>query len=183
MEGTFLGKKHVEELSFEVKTGGELAARGWAEIAVSELLALNDPNLDGLITAYCQQFGIGSRVASFLVLENENDYKRLNLEDERGKVLRDDMGDFLKLAWKQLGKATSAKETFIRLLDRLSNRAPVMAGANGNDVRKLLALLVDADFEVPSGRTSGQHRSSCRPAGGVRAGARSEPGGRGRLRA
>ena len=58
-------------------------------------------NLDGLITAYCQQFGIGCRVASFLVLENENDYKRLNLEEERGEVLRDDLDDFLKLAWKQ----------------------------------------------------------------------------------
>jgi von Willebrand factor type A domain/Vault protein inter-alpha-trypsin domain len=151
LEGTFLGKKHVEELNIEVKSGAELAARGWAEIAVSELLALNDPGLDSLITAYCQQFGIGSRVASFLVLENENDYKRLNLEDERGKVLRDDMGDFLKLAWKQLGKATSAKDAFIRLLDRLSNRAPVMAGGNGNDAHKLLALLVDADFDIPLG--------------------------------
>jgi hypothetical protein len=155
LEGTFLGKKHVEELSIDVKLGGELAARGWAEIAVSELLALNDPGLDGLITAYCQQFGIGSRVASFLVLENENDYKRLNLEEERGKVLRDDMADFLKQAWQRLGKATSAKETFVRLLDRLSRRAPVMAGGHSNDVRKLLALLGDADFEVPLGELRG----------------------------
>ena len=155
LEGTFLGKKHVEELSLEVKTSGELAPRGWAEIAVSELLALNDPGLDSLITAYCQQFGIGSRVASFLVLENENDYKRLNLEEERGKVLRDDMGDFLKTAWQQLGKLTSAKESFVRLLDRLSNRAPVMAGVNGDEVRKLLSLLMDADFEVPQGELKG----------------------------
>ena len=42
----------------------------------ASLLALNDPKLDPLVTAYCQQFGVGSRVASFLVLENEADYKR-----------------------------------------------------------------------------------------------------------
>ena len=47
------------------------------------------------MTAYCQQFGIGSRVASFLVLENENDYKRLNLEEERGKTVNGDLGLFL----------------------------------------------------------------------------------------
>jgi hypothetical protein len=55
---------------------------------VSSLLALNDPKFDGLVTAYCQQFGIGSKFASFLVLENVNDYKHFNLEEERGKTLR-----------------------------------------------------------------------------------------------
>ena len=139
-----------------MKSSSELAARGWAEIAVSELLALNDPKLDGLVTAYCQQFGIASRVASLLVLENDNDFKRLNLEEERGKVLPDDMGEFLAKAWKQLTKVISPKESFIRLLDRLATRAPVMAGANGNEVRKLLALLPDNDFEVPAGDLQGK---------------------------
>ena len=67
---------------------------------MASLLGLNDPKFDGLVTAYCQQFGIGSRVASFLVLENEADYKRFNLEDERGKTLADDLGKFLDVTWK-----------------------------------------------------------------------------------
>ncbi len=175
LEGTFLGEKHAEEMSFEVKTGSELSARGWAEIAVSELLALNDPGLDNLITAYCQQFGIGSKVASFLVLENEADYKRLNLEDERGKVLRDDMGDFLKLAWKQLGKTTSAKDSFVRLLDRLSNRAPVMAWLRRQRHSQTVGSARGRRLRSPTGRSSGRHRSSRRLAGGVRAGARARP--------
>ena len=87
VEGTFQGQKVVEEYPLEVAGAGELAGRGWAEIAVASLLALNDPTLDNLVTAYCQQFGIASRVASFLVLENVNDYKRLNLEEERGKTV------------------------------------------------------------------------------------------------
>src|SRR5262249_14927607 len=80
VEGTFLGKKVVREYPVEVDGAGELAPRGWGEIAVASLLALHDPGLEPLATAYCQQFGIASRVASFLVLENERDFKRFNLE-------------------------------------------------------------------------------------------------------
>ena len=93
LEGTFLGKKLVQEYPIEIKGSGELAPRGWAEIAVASLLALNDPKLDSLVTAYCQQYGVASRVASFLVLENEADYKRLNLEEERGKTVNGDLGE------------------------------------------------------------------------------------------
>src|SRR5204863_2763520 len=87
VEGNFCGQKFAEEYPVEIVNSGELAGRGWAEVAVASLLALNDPKLDSLVTAYCQQFGIASRVASFLVLENAADYKRLNLEDERGKIV------------------------------------------------------------------------------------------------
>src|SRR5207249_4470623 len=48
LEGTFLGQKHVEEYPIDVAVAGELAPRGWAEIAVASLLALNDPKLDDL---------------------------------------------------------------------------------------------------------------------------------------
>src|SRR5205823_6033327 len=72
IEGMFQGKKFVQEFPVAITGSGELAPRGWAEIAVASLLGLNDPALDTLVTAYCQQFGVGSRVASFLVLENEN---------------------------------------------------------------------------------------------------------------
>ncbi len=92
VQGTFRGKKFVEEFNFDLFVSGELAPRAWAEVAVASLLALNDPKLDELVTAYCQQFGIASRVASFLVLENDAEYKRLNLDQERGKTLNEDMG-------------------------------------------------------------------------------------------
>ena len=38
VEGTFQGKKHVEEFPVEVALGGELAARGWAEIQTAKEL-------------------------------------------------------------------------------------------------------------------------------------------------
>jgi tetratricopeptide (TPR) repeat protein len=136
---------------YAIKAGGfgELAPRGWAEIAVASLLALNEPRFDSLITAYCQEFGIGSRVASFLVLENDNDYKRLDLQRERGNIIRGDLGQFLDIAWQALGRAITPREAFERFLAKLDARAA------SPELRTLLGLLGDKDFELPEGDVGG----------------------------
>jgi tetratricopeptide (TPR) repeat protein len=153
VEGMFAGQKFAEEYPVELANSGELAARGWAEVAVASLLALNDPKLDSLVTAYCQQFGIASRVASFLVLENAADYKRLNLEEERGKIVPGgDVGRFLDEAWKALGKPLSARDAFLRFLDKIE---PRVKARNSERLKKLLPLLTDADFELPEAMIKG----------------------------
>src|SRR5262249_17485755 len=75
VEGNFQGKPYSQSFALDVKADGELAARGWGEVAVASLLALNDPWVEGLVTAYCQKFNIASRSGSFLILESEADYK------------------------------------------------------------------------------------------------------------
>src|SRR5262249_54871715 len=119
-------------------------------------LALNDPTLDSLVTAYCQQFGIGSRVASFLVLENASDYKRLNLEEERGKTVQGDLSQFLDVLWKGLGQGVTARESFTRFLDRVGPKVKLFDGADGAHVKKLLELLKDDDFETPDAPLAGK---------------------------
>jgi tetratricopeptide (TPR) repeat protein len=155
VEGTFNGQRFAQEYSLEARGDGELAPRGWGEVAVASLLALNDPKLEGLATAYCQQFGICSRVASFLVLENENDYKRLNLEQERGRTLSGDLAKFLDESWATLGKPATAREQFTRFLKQVDGRTKLLEGQNGKHVAKLLALLKDADFDIPAGTIAG----------------------------
>jgi hypothetical protein len=155
VEGTFNGEKFAQEYPIEAKGDGELSPRGWGEIAVASLLALSDPKLEGLATAYCQQFGIGSRAASFLVLENENEYKRFNLEEERGKTLAGDLAKYLDEAWAAFGKPVSARERFVRFLNQVDGRTSVLNGDNGKHVAKLLALLKDADFELPANPIAG----------------------------
>jgi hypothetical protein len=150
LEGTFLGKHFAQEYPLDITGGSELAPRGWAEIAVASLLALNDPKLDSLVTAYCQEFGIASRVASFLVLENAADYKRFNLEEERGKTVAGDLGQFLDDLWANLGRVINPREAIARFLNQLGPRV------QSNDVLKLLALLPDnafdlADSPIPGG--------------------------------
>jgi hypothetical protein len=155
LEGTFLGKKLVQEYPLEVKGSSEQAPRGWAEIAVASLLAMNDPALDPLVTAYCQQFGIGSRVASFLVLENDADYKRFKLEEERDKTVHGDLGQFLTRAWGDLGKVVSPRAAFERFLAQVEPRVKLLAGKDGGHVKKLLGLLADKDFELPEAAVGG----------------------------
>jgi hypothetical protein len=150
VEGRFQGQKFVQEYPVEVSAAGELASRGWAEIAVASLLALNDPHLDSLVTAYCQQFGIGSRVASFLVLENDADYKRFNLDEERGKTISGDLGHYLDTMWQGLARVILPREAFVQFLTQLNTRVPVLSGPDGDHVKKLLALLSDADYETPA---------------------------------
>jgi tetratricopeptide (TPR) repeat protein len=182
VEGTFLGERVVYEYPIEIGSASELAARGWGELAVSSLLALSDAKLDSLVTAYCQQFGIGSRVASFLVLENQADYKRLNLEEERGKAVPGgDLEKFLDDAWRNLArviKPRQAYEHFLKTIEgrlnlRLLNWGPkpvdfvppfgsprppfwMQPGFKEADhIRNLLFLLSDNDFELPETATGG----------------------------
>jgi hypothetical protein len=163
VEGSFLGQKWSREYPVDVAASGELAPRAWAEIAVASLLELHDPKLDNLVTAYCQQFGVGSRVASFLVLENDADYKRLNLEEERGKTLTGDLRRFLDEAWRGLAQVVSPRAAWERVLGQLGTHLPPAAGPD--HVRKLLAVLTDADCELPSVRLSGAlvHKSDVPP--------------------
>jgi hypothetical protein len=155
VEGTFLGRKTALEYPLEIRDKGDLAGRGWAEIAVAGLLALHDSKLDGLVTAYCQEFGIASRVASFLILENANEYKRLNLEEERGKTVHGDLGQYLEDLWQALGKAMPPKEAFRQFLAQVDPRIQAVQGPNGAHVRQLLDVLSDKDFELPRAELRG----------------------------
>jgi hypothetical protein len=96
-------------------------------------------------------------VASFLVLENPADYKRLDLEAERGKTVPGgDVAKFLDEAWKTIGKVVSAKDAFLRFIAQVDPRVHLTDGAQGAHVKKLLALLTEADFELPEAVIAGK---------------------------
>jgi von Willebrand factor type A domain/Vault protein inter-alpha-trypsin domain len=149
VEGQFQGERLTQTFPLDISSHSETAARAWGEVAVTSLLALNDAKLDALVTAYCQQYGVASRAASFLVLENEADYKRLNLKEERGKTVNGDLREFIDNLWRQLGAAKSARQAFIEFLDRIEPRVKLVQGAQAQHVQRLLALLTDKEFELP----------------------------------
>ncbi|MGE3805103.1 MAG: hypothetical protein AB7K24_10565 [Gemmataceae bacterium] len=150
IEGTFLGKKERRE--FKVTAAeSELAPRAWGEIAVAALTALDDPKLDPLVTAYCQQFSIGSSVASFLVLESDNDYKRFNLQEENGKILKEGgVAGFLADAWREAGQLLTPRQMLERFLARIEPRLKLKESKQADHVKKLLELLTDSDLDIGS---------------------------------
>src|SRR5262249_5086847 len=77
------------------------------------------------------------------------DYKRFNLEDERGKVVAGDLGGFVLAAFTRLGRAVTAKEAFGHVLKQVEGRANLLTGWNAPHVQKLLAALREDDFELP----------------------------------
>jgi hypothetical protein len=161
LEGTYLGKPVREEYPVSIGMASELAPRGWAEIAVASLLSLNDPRLDGLITAYCQRFGIGSKVASFLVLATEKEYEPLNLAEECNNTLKGDLGQYLVTAWTDLGQELPPRAEMAAFFSRIDSRIKLLDGANSAQVRSLLELLRESDFELPPASVAGEvlHKS------------------------
>jgi hypothetical protein len=149
VEGTFQGKDLKQEFPCEVTADGELAPRAWGEVAVASLLSLNDPWTEGLVTAYCQQFNIASRAGSFLVLENDSDYKRFDIDKEKDQGTVKDVGEFLSQAWEQLGKEHSRKKALGRLLYLIDPRTKVLTGPQGKHVSELLGLLSEEDCNLP----------------------------------
>jgi hypothetical protein len=148
VEGCFQGKPYAEEHPVVIDDRGELAGRGWGEVAVAALLALNDPKLDNLVTAYCQHYGVGSRCASFLVLEREEDYKRFKLDEEKA-VLPGDLGKAVEALWLFVGQEVTAQERVRRLVERARARLGDEKAERAAHVRKLLALLTEADCALP----------------------------------
>ncbi len=155
VEGTLAGEKVRWEYPLEITGSDELAPRGWAEIAVSSLLALNDPKHEDLVTAYCQEFGLAGPTASFLVLETDNDYKRFKLDEERGKLVAGDLGRFVEEAWNGFGKVVGGREAVARFLADVAPRVHLFDGAEGAHVKQLLTLLSDKDCELPEAPLDG----------------------------
>lgn len=154
LEGTFQGQKFAEDYPVEVTGAGELAGRGWAEIAVASLLGLNDPTLDPLVTAYCQHFGIGCRVASFLVPEKGDEFRRFNLNAERRKVMTSDF-DFSRFLARTNASTVSPRTAFDRLLARVAPPIKLYESTESDCLQTLLDILPDSDFALPDAPVAG----------------------------
>ena len=164
-KGSFQGQKFSQSFAVEVKDDGELAARGWGEVAVASLLALNDPWVEDLVTAYCQEFNIASRAASFLVLENEARVQALRSGQGEGQDGQGRPGRSTSTTpgrcWR---RQSSAKQAFGRLLFQIDARTKVLSGTGGNEVKKLLELLAEEDCALPAGSRAGSDPAARRTA-------------------
>ncbi len=148
LTGAYQGKGVKYSFPVTVDGKGELAPRAWGEIAVASLVALNDPELNELIAAYCQHFSVGSKCASFLILETERDYKRFDISDELAEIDMKDVAAFLDLQWKDAGKELTPKERFARFVEQIEKRTELISGKAGEFVKRLISALEKKDYEL-----------------------------------
>ena len=79
------------------------------------------------------------------MLENEGDYKRLNLEQERGPVIAGDLGEFLNATWNTLRVLSDLASRLSASCVRSITRLKVAGDA---EVKHLLSVLSDKEFAV-----------------------------------
>ncbi|MHC4920738.1 MAG: VIT domain-containing protein [Planctomycetota bacterium] len=128
---------------------GTLADRAWAEIAVNQMLALDDAKVEPLAVAYAQRYHIGSRVTSFLVLEKDSDYKEFKIAKEASSLAVKDMAGFLDKRYREGPRQIDRKATWTAFLAGRSK------GIAEGPPKTLLDLLHEQDLALPPGAGDG----------------------------
>ena len=146
LEGDYFGQAIQLSYSIPVKAEGDLAPRAWAELAVQQLMELDDPSQTDLIVAYSQHFLIPNQHCSFLILETDKEYKQYGLEQEQKKLRVGDLALFLTSALAEKGAPRSPKDRWIELMRKGMKRSKMLRKSSGRAVLQILANLPDASF-------------------------------------
>ncbi len=164
LSGTLDGKPYVFEADLGLDGSSELAGRAWAEIAVQQMLALQDPEVDDLAVAYAQHFNIATRETSFLVLETDADYERFEIGKEATQAQIEDIARYLHEAYrKQAQKEPSRRRDYARLLDRISGETGLFDGGEAPHVKRLFETLQEKDFVLSDAKQAGSARLDVLP--------------------
>jgi hypothetical protein len=146
LKGQFQGKPWSRKLTLNVSFTGELAPRAWAELAIAQLSAMNDPKLSKLIVAYSQHFRIPNEHCSFLVLETDKEYKQYGLEKQRKEKKVKDIADFLNKLLKERGKGVTPQQRWEALFRKGLKRGKMLGKSNGRAVLSLFRLSPESHF-------------------------------------
>jgi len=146
LEGFFQGQKVKIKYVIPVKARGDLAPRAWAELAIAQLSALEDPAYTKLIIAYSQHFRIPNKHCSFLVLETDKEYKQYGLDKLKKGNRVQDVATFIDTILSKKGRQISARTRWIALLRKGMLRANMLQQSSGRAVMQLLNQLPIGQF-------------------------------------
>ena len=155
LKGRYMGKVMTLSYSITVKAHGDLAPRAWAELAVRQLLELEDPSYTNLIVAFSQRYRIANKHCSFLILETDREYKQYGLEQETKKSGLSSVSAFLQKAWKQMGAPITSRQLWMSMLQKVLMRFKMTQKTSGKAVLSLLQEIPDAQLELSGHRTHG----------------------------
>lgn len=148
--GQYQGKPFRQTYEISVQVQGDLGPRAWAELAIAQLLEVENPKLRNLIVAYSQHFHIPNRYCSFLILETDKEYKQYGLEQERKAQKVSDVSQFLARLWQEKSAPLAERERWIHLLKRSLEQFKALNQSSGRTAMLLLQTLPDSDFHFTS---------------------------------
>ena len=144
--GTYQGKPFRKTLTGTIKAESDLGPRTWAELAVAQLIELDDPKQRKLIVAYSQHFHLPNKFCSFLILETDKEYKQYGLEKERKERKVQDVAVFLKKLLAAKGAPVTEKQRWIHLMRRVLKRYKTLKSSSGRAVLSMLYAMPESDF-------------------------------------
>lgn len=150
VQGQLQGKPVTLRATVTLTPKGELAPRAWGELAVQQLMELDDPSLTNLVVAYSQHFQIPNEHCSFLVLETDKEYKQYGLEKTQKTLKLTDVAQFILDWMAKRGKTRTLRERWIALLRKGMKRSKMLSKSSGRAVMSLVNKLQSADFAMGS---------------------------------
>lgn len=149
-----VGKTRTSDVDVSVPVtltpSGTLAPRAWGELAVSQLLSTHDAALDGIAMAISQRYRIGSRLGSFLILDNPADYTAYDLEDESAKFSGQTISGLVDASLFSLGGSWTSWDRLRTTLVDYDDVNHLSKVDGGKLLSTLEGLVAPAALELPS---------------------------------
>ncbi|MCB9640083.1 MAG: VWA domain-containing protein [Myxococcales bacterium] len=150
LKGRFDGKPIKRAYTLQVKAEKDLAPRAWAEIAINQLVELDDPKLTDLIVAYAQHFHIPNKHCSLLVLETDKEYKRYDLEKAQKTQMVQDLASFIDATYAKKGAEITMRARWREILRKALVRAKAIHSSAGRAAFQLLSTEEETNLSFSS---------------------------------
>ncbi len=145
LEGEVGRRPVVQRFPVEVSGDGELAARGWGELAVGSLVAVRHPQLDLMAAPYARYFSLPTRLTSFALIEGDT-----GRAEPPPTWTVQDLGRIADHYWSDLRYPLTPYQGRQWLQGQLERW--VRPEAQRRDLRTILELLPDRELLLPDAR-------------------------------
>ncbi len=145
--GQYLNKPFRRTIQVKVTAHGDLGPRAWGEMAVAQLMELEDPKLTKLIVAYSQHFRIPNKHCSYLILETDKEYKQYGLDKELKTQKVKDVAQFIVRLLQAKEAPLTERQRWIAQLRKAIKKFKGLRQSSGRAVMNLLHSLPKSDFQ------------------------------------
>ncbi|MBR58271.1 MAG: hypothetical protein CMH54_09645 [Myxococcales bacterium] len=148
-----MGSRNGEPVTLSIPASlhpqGQLAPRAWAEIAVAQLVQTRDESLEDLAMALSQHYRIASSIASFLVLETDEEYDLYELDDYQDLYKDQAIASLVNNALAQLGSLWTTWDQLMSVFLSSNDISHILDIDGGNLVNEIVQHVSDDQLLLP----------------------------------